>query len=268
MEDSAAKQIADRDRFTFGENWAQFLAIVNNERVASAEASLVEKFGNLDGITFLDIGSGSGLFSLAARNLGAEVISFDFDEKSVACARELRQRFGPSDTGWRLEQGSALDSDYMGRLGKFDVVYSLGLLHHTGQMWRAIELAADRVKEDGRILLALYNDQGVISTCWTHVKKRYVRAGPFGKKLIFGTVGQFLLTRARINDVVTHRDKSPSRGMDRKRDAVDWIGGYPFEVSKPNQIVSVLNPAGFILKQQWLVGNRLGCNEYLFQRVL
>jgi len=266
MADSADIQIANRDRFTFGENWAQFLAVVDEKKVAAAEASLVEKFGDLGGLTFLDIGSGSGLFSLAARNLGAEVVSFDFDHQSVACARELQHRFRPSDTSWRIEQGSALDSEYLDKLGKFDVVYSWGVLHHTGEMWHAIELASGCVKEGGRVLLALYNDQGFISTWWTFVKRRYVRTGILGKKLIYGTIGQSLLIRARVNDILTHRDSNPTRGMDRKRDAVDWIGGYPFEVSKPSQVVSVITSDGFTLKQQWLVGRRLGCNEYLFKK--
>src|SRR6185295_10447431 len=97
---------------------------------------------SLEGRRFLDIGSGSGLFSLAARRLGASVHSFDLDPESVRCALELRRRFCPADADWRIEQASALDRRYLAALGEFDVVYSWGVLHHTGQMRDALENAA------------------------------------------------------------------------------------------------------------------------------
>ena len=94
---------------------------------------------DLTGKTFLDIGSGSGLFSLAARRLGAKVHSFDFDSNSYGCTMELRKRYFDGDGNWKVEQGSALDRNYIESLGKFDIVYSWGVLHHTGAMWTALE---------------------------------------------------------------------------------------------------------------------------------
>src|SRR6476659_5078401 len=132
-----AAEIARGERFEFGQNWSQFLASVDDERIQQAEKSLRDmlEIDSLEGKTFLDIGSGSGLFSLAARRLGARVHSFDFDSTSFACTQELRNRYFPNDVNWRVEQGSALDADYLAPLGKFDVVYSWGVLHHTGEMW-------------------------------------------------------------------------------------------------------------------------------------
>src|SRR3954453_10925637 len=135
-----ADEVARGGRFEFGENWARFLAVVDESRIVEAERSLREMLGveRLDGRSFLDIGSGSGLFSLAAVRLGAErVHSFDFDPSSVGCTLELRRRYG-ADADWAVEQGSALDTAYLARLGTFDVVYSWGVLHHTGDMWRAL----------------------------------------------------------------------------------------------------------------------------------
>src|SRR5215210_846240 len=130
---------------------------------------------SLEGQSFLDIGSGSGLFSLAARRLGASVHSLDYDPRSVACTRELRRRYFPEDPEWKVEEGSALDADYIRSLGLFDVVYSWGVLHHTGDMWQALENAQLPVKPGGRLFVAIYNDTGTQAARWKWIKKTYNR---------------------------------------------------------------------------------------------
>jgi len=110
-------------RFAFGENWRRFLSVLTDERIEEATKSLREFLGgdSLVGKTFLDIGSGSGLFSLAARRMEATVTSFDYDPQSVACTQELKRRYFSDDVAWRIEQGSVLDRRYMENLGQFDV---------------------------------------------------------------------------------------------------------------------------------------------------
>src|SRR5262245_45349652 len=127
-------EVARGERFAFGKNWQEFLRIIDETRIRQAEDSLAVMLreSTLVGKSFLDIGCGSGLFSLAARRLGARVHSFDFDADSVACADELRRRYFQGDPQWTIEQGSVLDSHYMSALGNFDIVYSWGVLHHTG----------------------------------------------------------------------------------------------------------------------------------------
>jgi len=133
-------EIARGERFRFGENWKHFLGSLNETRIAEAEKSLKEMLQaeKLSGKSFLDVGSGSGLFSLAAKRLGARVHSFDYDPESVACTMELRRRYFDEDSDWTIEEGSVLDANYIDALGKFDIVYSWGVLHHTGQMWQAL----------------------------------------------------------------------------------------------------------------------------------
>lgn len=121
-------------RFRFGENWSRFLNNLSDEKVQEAEESLKNfpAADSLEGKTFLDVGCGSGLFSLAARNLGATVVSFDFDPDAVACAKSLKDLYYPKDLGWHIEEGSVLDESFLGGIRQADVIYSWGVLHHTG----------------------------------------------------------------------------------------------------------------------------------------
>ncbi len=129
-------EIASGERFEFGENWRSFLAVLDDERISNAENSLRAMLGvsTLAGMSFVDVGCGSGLFSLAAMRLGAaRVRSFDFDPASVACTREMKARYCSNDERWTIEEGSVLDKNHLDALGTFDIVYSWGVLHHTGR---------------------------------------------------------------------------------------------------------------------------------------
>src|SRR5215467_14648711 len=152
----------DHLRFEFGKNWRRFLESVNDVRIQEAEQSLREmlRIKTLQGKSFLDVGSGSGLFSLAARRLGARVHSFDYDPHSVACTAELKRRFFEGDGMWSVETGSALDAGYLQSLGQFDVVYSWGVLHHTGDMWAGLDNVRLAVAPTGKLFIAIYNDMG------------------------------------------------------------------------------------------------------------
>lgn len=263
---SHAQEIADGARFRFGENWARFLAEIDEERIISAQMSLRTMLGRdrLDGLSFLDIGSGSGLFSLAARRLGARVTSFDYDPRSVACAEELRRRYASDDPDWRIDSGSALDAQYLARLGKFDVVYSWGVLHHTGAMWPALELAAQRVASGGRLFIALYNDQGWISGYWHGVKRWYNRV-PVLQPLLVAVHAPYLFGLRWLVRALTGRLKL-ERGMSLWRDMIDWLGGYPFEVATPEAVTDFFRQRGFAADVVKTCGRRHGCNEFVFTR--
>src|SRR5262249_8424206 len=146
----------------------RFLRVLNDERITIAENSLKSmlKVASLTGMSFLDVGSGSGLFSLAARRCGAKVHSFDYDPESVACTLELKRRYFPGDSTWMVEQGSVLDLAYLNMLGTFDIVYSWGVLHHTGRMWQALNNVKPIVRMGGQLFIAIYNDQGEVTDHW------------------------------------------------------------------------------------------------------
>ena len=269
-----ATEVARGERFRFGENWSRFLSVLDHSRIFEAERSLKEmlEVDDLARKSFLDIGSGSGLFSLAARRLGARVYSFDYDPDSVACTGELKRRYFPGDTDWMVEEGNVLDRDYLKSLGKFDVVYSWGVLHHTGAMWRALENAGLPVADGGRLFIAIYNDQGGKSRRWRQVKRLYLSGAP-GKSLVsalfipyffFGGLGVDLL-RGR-NPRARYTEYKRSRGMSVVHDWFDWLGGYPFEVAKPEEVFEFYRDRGFVLKKLTTAGGGLGNNQFVFTR--
>lgn len=271
-----ASEIADRRRFQFGANWSRFLEVLDDRRIAMAEASLKDRLGldDLAGKTFLDVGSGSGLFSLAARRLGAKVHSFDYDPQSCACTDELKRRYFPDSADWTVERGSVLDRNYLEGLGKFDIVYSWGVLHHTGEMWNALENVTIPVADDGRLFIAIYNDQGRTTGRWRAVKKAYVGVPKALRWAVLAPSFARLWGPSLVRDSLaghplrTWRSyaSDTARGMDPWRDVVDWVGGYPFEVAKPEEILRFFRERGYELTEMVTCGGGLGCNEFVFRR--
>lgn len=274
MSDSRVEISAGRC-FAFGANWQSFVKLVDETRIEGARRSLTETLGvtDLSGRTFLDVGCGSGLFSLAAHQLGARVQSFDFDPDSVAAAGELRRQYAPR-SDWSVEQGSILDEQYVAGLGYFDVVYSWGVLHHTGDLWRAVNTAAHLVGPGGLLFISIYNDQGSASRMWRRVKRRYNSSGRVTRGLLvagsFAYLGRHRPVRA-VSRVVRRMPacEAPpvrARGMSARHDLIDWVGGYPFEVASPEEVFRRVHPLGFELRHLKTCAGGLGCNEYVFEQ--
>lgn len=263
-------EVSEGRRFEFGKNWQSFLSTLSEEKIVIAERSTVEmiEMRHLDGKTFLDIGSGSGLFSLVARRLGAKVCSFDFDPDSVACTRYLKSRYFPNDPDWIVQKGSVLEKDFMESLGSFDIVYAWGVLHHTGDMWAAIENAAFRTKENGILFIAIYNDQGYKSIAWRSVKKFYC-SGFLGKIIVAVIFVPYFFFRELIKSAVSGKNKfseyKTKRGMSVVHDWFDWLGGFPFEVAAVREVCHFLESRGFSLKNIKTTKG-LGNNQFVFVR--
>lgn len=265
--------------FSFGQNWKRFLAAIDEERISVAETSLTEFLGldNLQGKSFLDIGCGSGLFSLAAMRLGAaRVVSFDIDVFSVDCCKYLRKHEGDPEQ-WEIHTGSVLDEEFLSQLGRFDIVYSWGVLHHTGKMWDAVTNSATLVNPGGHYYIAIYNkilsrngSASWIHNFWIRIKQTYNSSPTIATYLLeplamSAYVGMLL---AKFENPVSHiRNYKSHRGMSWKTDATDWLGGYPYEFATVEEIFKFVRSEfpDFSLANLKITSGR-GLNWYLFER--
>ena len=264
-------------RFEFGENWKEFLEKLNDERIKISQSSILKMLGvtSLSKKSFIDVGSGSGLSSLAAKNLGARVTSFDFDQSSVWCTSELKNRFYKDDKSWVVMHGSVLDKTFLNGLGKFDVVYSWGVLHHTGKMWFAIDNCLGLVKEKGIFFLAIYNDQGIKSHFWWIIKLFYnklpkILQKPFAFSTDFFVKFLILLKYTLkfkpmiiLGPMLNYKQ---TRGMSMLSDIVDWYGGFPYEFTTFEYLVNYIQNKGFVL-QKGKKASSLGCHELVFKKL-
>ncbi|CAN5328931.1 hypothetical protein BH09PSE2_BH09PSE2_11960 [soil metagenome] len=267
------------ERFQFGKNWAQFLKTLTDQKIELAMESLREylQVQTLEGKSFIDIGSGSGLFSLAARRLGATVHSFDYDPDSFGCTQELRRRYFPNDADWKVEQASVLDTAFMGSLPQYDVVYSWGVLHHTGAMWDALANVKPLVPKGGKLFIAIYNDRGAVTDEWARIKKVYNQLPApldylYALKVIAREEGARFRNYAGKGQIPlwishwTRYDTMSLRGMSQWHDWIDWIGGWPYERATVEQIVDFYAADGFRLTKLQDSSAGFGCSQFVFDR--
>ncbi|MAT50398.1 MAG: SAM-dependent methyltransferase [Porticoccaceae bacterium] len=252
-------------RFDFAHSCARYLELVDDERIAVAEQSLWEmlEWEALDGLRIMDTGSESGPFSLAARNLAPAVHSFGYDPESVGCTQALCGCYRTGDEGCIIEGGDVLDEDCLDKLAIFDVVYSWGMLHHTVDMWRALANMFSLVNEGGQLFVALYNDQRWLSKCWIRVKLTYIK-GELERSAIIAVHAPYFLARHTVKWVVSSSSQK-KRGMDPRRDILDWLGGYPFVVARPEAVLAFYLQHCYTLNRMTTVDGHHGCNEFVFR---
>jgi SAM-dependent methyltransferase len=256
-------------RFGFGRNWSQFIEQHFNEaRVESSRQHLLGalRLDSLAGKSFLDIGCGSGLHSLAALRCGAsQVTGFDYDQDSVATSLKVRELAAGGDPRWSVAQGSVLDRSRMEALGEFDIVYSWGVLHHTGDMWKAMDNALLPRRPDGVVYIALYSSDQYVdppAEHWVRIKRRYNQHGAIGRRLMEWRHASrhFLSGLRRLEMPWTLVRSYGTRGMNFWTDIRDWLGGWPIEFASYCEVEGWAARHGLTIVNA-LVGE--GCTEYI-----
>lgn len=256
---------SEKISFSFGKNWQDFLGNADQKQYADLITSLKEILQNqlaiLQNGTFLDVGSGSGLFSMAAFQLGAKrVISVDLDPASVFAAQSIRERVG-SPPNWEVVCGSILDETFIRSLPLGDVVYCWGVAHHTGNMWKACRNLARLVQPGGILVIALYN-YCWSAPLWHKIKRFYNRQGGLGQWLL--SRGLFLI-RATARLIRGRHPWRDVRGMSILWDAVDWLGGLPYEYATAETVRNFFKSHGMTLVKETITRGS-GCNEFLFRK--
>lgn len=263
-----------KSHFSFGENWSQYAQKIDATRIEQAEQSLLRLVGreNIEGRTFLDIGCGSGLFSLAAVRLGCkQLLAVDLDPKSVETTRRTLSLHAAGGN-WECRNVSVFELD-PAAMGTFDVVYSWGVLHHTGAMYKAIAKASKMVAPNGMLTLALYAKTPFCGL-WRIEKKIYSRSPKWVQKVIESVYIEVVRLRLALKGESLKKRREEywkQRGMDMYYDTRDWLGGYPYESISPKEAMDYMHQLGFAPVRSFvepcigLLGT--GCDEYSFTKV-
>lgn len=252
--------------FNFGENWQRFSEnSLDNRKFEMALGSLDQLIGRekIKGSTFLDIGCGSGIFAIVASLAGAKkVIGIDISKESIAASVNNKKKFA-DQSAIDFFHKSVFDDD-MSQLGKFDIVYSWGVLHHTGNMWKAIDLASKLAAPHSLFVIAIYNKHWS-SGMWKMVKWFYNAMPKFVQRLMIW-IYYPIIVMAKL--IVTRKNPfKKRRGMSFYYDVIDWVGGYPYEYAAKEEVINHLEKAGFKCVKFVKPAVPTGCNEFVFLKI-
>jgi 2-polyprenyl-3-methyl-5-hydroxy-6-metoxy-1,4-benzoquinol methylase len=272
---AAQRNLSGTVTFSFGRNWQDFVSrYLTPERESIAIRSLTDFLEQQDlrGLSFLDIGCGSGLFSLAAVRLGAQkIVSLDVDPFSYDCTQSLRQTAG-SPSSWQVIRGSILDNQCASRIEPANIVYAWGSLHHTGNMWQAIRNACKLVVPGGLLCLGIYNKMEGRhgSRYWLRIKKLYNRCPTVGKRVLevaYVLRHQVLPNLIRLkHPFASWRNYHQARGMNPWIDVRDWLGGFPYEFASIEEVFRFCSREMGLHLVNLRAADDIGVNEFLFRK--
>ena len=271
-------EIQKGERFKFGKNWKSFVKenLTDkslNEAIRCTKKTLEKANINIQNKEIIDIGCGSGLFSLVILKLGAKhVTCVDYDPDSISCTTELLKSQNYKEDNFACIEGSILDESFVEKLGKYDLVYSWGVLHHTGDLLKAIKNSTLLIKEDGSIFISLYQ-KTILDRFWKIEKRFYSGTSKFFKLIInniwvLKTRISFALKGRSFNQMISSYDQG--RGMNFYKDVYDWLGGYPYEGITPKACISIFLKLGFTntylnrTGKYWALSST--CNEFVFRK--
>jgi 2-polyprenyl-6-hydroxyphenyl methylase/3-demethylubiquinone-9 3-methyltransferase len=158
--------------------------------------------------------------------------------------------------------------------GAFDVVYSWGVLHHTGAMHEALRRATQAVAPGGHFAFALYHRTRMCGF-WRREKRWYAAASPRAQRVARAIYTALLRLRVGLTGgdfrayVANYHSQ---RGMEFGHDVHDWMGGYPYESISAPEVAAFMQRLGFAHVRSFtspltigLFGS--GCDEYVYRRI-
>ena len=198
-------------------------------------------------------------------------MAVDIDPDSVATSDAVLSNNNVK-TPWQTETMSVFDLDPK-RHGTFDIVYSWGVLHHTGNMWEAVGKAASMVAPNGLLAIALYR-KTYMDPFWKFEKRIYAHA----PQSVQNFIRAIYIAAFRLKKLVTggsfhecvEKYKSSHRGMDFYRDVHDWLGGYPYETTLAPEVEAKLSDFKFKAERVFARPISSGifgseCDEYVYR---
>jgi 2-polyprenyl-6-hydroxyphenyl methylase/3-demethylubiquinone-9 3-methyltransferase len=253
-------------RFSFGKNWQSYSQnALTPQRIEHARQAFIELLAGIDlrGKRFIDIGFGQGLSLVTAAEMGAEVLGIDIDKDNLEAIRITCRMMGHTEIP-QTRIVSILDDSFVHEMrGGFDIVHSWGVLHHTGNMMKAIENACILVTNGGYFVCSIYNRHWS-SPIWKVIKWSYNKLPGLIQRLIFALFYPIIYTAKWV--VTRENPKKKKRGMDFFHDLVDWLGGYPYEYATLEEIRSFVCGQGFECLRIRPAQVPTGCNEFVFKK--
>jgi SAM-dependent methyltransferase len=134
----------------FGYEWHEYSEMRPEYEVQFRRWSCHLQPADWVGKTFLDVGCGMGRNSYWPHIYGSgDSVSIDVDARSLASAKATLAQFPNAE----VRELSAYDIDYVDR---FDIVFSIGVIHHIAEPERALAGMVRAAKPGGKVLIWVY----------------------------------------------------------------------------------------------------------------